>query len=375
MFAPIAASLLLAAATQPASEQPTDTVVLGVQMPAVEGHERMAASMQAHAETAGVTLDIQFYDPAAFDISALGPRSRALIENTEADDVLWLIQQPPPMRLYLYEGDTEAVWSREVEGDGLDAMATEVVSNVSVTIGLALQVGEVRDMQPVDPEELEPEPPPEPEPAPEPQPEPEPQTEPEPEPQPEPPAWPSRHTAPVWVRASYVGNTFSSGMPWQNGIGLRLTWKPLPRLAVWARYTYVATQAIELGGIMLDLRRHPITAGAGARLPLTPRLDLGAGAAVTLDPVTRVLGSGTPPSVQSSGNGLRLHSSALAYASVGVHVVPRVRLALDLAFDVLLTRADVVVQTGSATARHEPNPARLSIAAGVEVGLGGREKK
>ena len=126
---------------------------------------------------------------------------------------------------------------------------------------------------------------------------------------------------------------------------------------------------------MLDLRRHPITAGAGARLPLTPRLDVGAGAAVTLDPVTRVLGSGTPPSVQSSGNGLRLHSSALAYASVGVHVVPRVRLALDLAFDVLLTRADVVVQTGSATARHEPNPARLSIAAGVEVGLGGREKK
>ena len=35
-------------------------------------------------------------------------------------------------------------------------MATEVVSNVSVTIGLALQVGEVRDMQPVDPEELDP---------------------------------------------------------------------------------------------------------------------------------------------------------------------------------------------------------------------------
>ena len=164
---------------------------------------------------------------------------------------------------------------------------------------------------------------------PEPEPEPEPGPEPEPEPEPEPPAWPSRRAAPVWLRGSYVGNTFSDAMPWQSGVALRLTWKLRPRVVVWARYTYVITQALRLGGVALDLRRHPITVGAGARLPLTPRLDLGAGGAITLDPVTRVLSTSTAASVESQGNGLRLHSSVLAYAGLGVHAAPRVRLALD----------------------------------------------
>ena len=59
------------------------------------------------------------------------------------------------MRLYLFEGSSNAVWTRRLEGDGLDAMAAEVIANVTVSIGLALQVGEVRDMEPIDPADLQ----------------------------------------------------------------------------------------------------------------------------------------------------------------------------------------------------------------------------
>lgn len=348
----------------PARDQP----VLGLQLPDAPGHARVAGSLQAHAETAGVVVDVQAYDPAGFDISQLGPRSRALIAESPRDDVLWLVPSPAPMRLYLYEGSTGAVWTRVVDGALEDAMTAEVVANMAVSIGLALQAGEVRDMEPVDPAALEPEPEPEPEPKPEPKPEPEPEPPP-PDPDPEPPRWPARHPADLWLRLAYAGNTFSDALPWQSGATLRFTWKPRPRLALWAQYTYVATQAVELGDIGFDLRRHPFTVGADARLPVAPRIDVAAGGGLTLDPVTRVL-TRAPTNLESRDDGLRVFSNATAHVGLGVHPVPRVRLALDVGLDVLFTRAAVVLRTGTDTVRHEANRLRLTLGAGVEVGLG-----
>ncbi len=334
----------------PQSPAEADPIV-GFQLPRIEGHDRVAASIDAHAQTAELQLDLETYDPAAFDISQLGPRSRALVESSDVDNVIWLVHDPLPIRLYLYEGSTGAVWTRRLDPTEFDATAAEIVANVTIAIGIALQAGEIRDMEPVDPASLEPEPEPEPE-----------------------PLWPSAHPAPVWIRLSYLGNTFSDEMRWQSAVALRLTWKVRPKVELWARYAYVATQAIELAGVDLDLRRHPITLGAGARLPLAPRIDVSVGGAATLDPVTRVLRSGTS-GVASEGNGLRIYSSAAAYGGVGVHVAPRVRLALDVALDVLLTRADVVVRQGDMDVRHEPDRVRLAAGVGVEIGLGGSSRK
>lgn len=345
---------------QPPSEAP-DTV-LAIQMPRIEGHERAAASMEAYAEAAGVDLAVGFYDPASFDITSLRLLSEQRIAGGEANHVLWIVSEPPPLRVYLYEGETKAVWTRTLDAAALDALAAETLANVSVSVGLALQLGEVRDLQPLDPRELELEP--------------EssrpsgPRSEPTPEsPGPEFLDWTSRNAAPIWLRLSYLGGTFSEHMPWQSAVALRLSWKVRPRLAVWARYAYVATQAVRLDGVGFDLRRHPVTLGAGARLPLAPRIDVAAGGAVCIDPVTRVLDTPSD-SVMERDAGLRLYGSASAYGGVGVHAAPRVRLALDVALEVLLTRADVVVRTGTSTARHEADRMRVQVAAGLEIGLG-----
>ncbi len=353
----------------PAEHEP----VVGFQLPRSPGHERVAASLVAHAETAGVDLELQFYDPASFEITQLGPRSQALLKTTDIDNVLWLVPEPQPMRLYLFEGSTQAVWTRRLEGDALDAMAAEVIANVTVSIGLALQAGEVRDMVPVDPAEFQPEPEPEPEPEQEPEPEPEQTPVPEPRPGPAPPAWPTREQAPIWVRLSYVGNTYSDQMPWQSAVAARVTWKIRPRLALWARYAYVATQAIALGEVRADVRRHPITLGFGTRLPLAPRIDVAAGGAFSVDPVTRVLHPNNPQ-LQQGDDGLRVFTSGIAYAGLGVHAARRVRVGLDLGLDVLLSRADIVVRSGEDSFRHEPDRVRILVAAGVEVALG-RAKK
>ena len=131
MFASIAGSLVAATVLlQPASEPAEDVPVLGFQMPAIEGHERLSASLEAYAESAGVEVKVQLYDPTSFQLSQLGKRSKEVLDTTEADDVLWLVATPQPMRLYLFEGSTTAVWTRRIEGDGLDAMAAEMVTNV-----------------------------------------------------------------------------------------------------------------------------------------------------------------------------------------------------------------------------------------------------
>ena len=83
---------------------------------------------------------------------------------------------------------------------------------------------------------------------------------------------------------------------------------------------------------------------------------------------------GDNPTIAAADEGLRVYGSALAYAGVGVHVAQRVRLGLDTALEVLITRADVVVRTGSDAVRHEADRVRLVVAAGLEVGFGGRKK-
>ncbi len=357
------AALRLALA--PPGSSADDASVVGFQLPRIDGHERLAASLGAHARTAQLAFETATYEPGSFDISQLPRRSRALVESSGVDDVVWVVHEPLPMRLYLYEGSTGAVWTRSLEPTQLDATATEVVSNVSIAIGMALRAGEIRDMARVDPDSLDPDPTPAPDP------------EPVPDPPPAPlPAslWPARHPGAVWIRLGYLGNTFSSAMPWHSALALRVTWKVRPSIELWARYAYVATQAISLGGVELDLRRHPVTLGAGARIPFAPRFDAAVGGAVTVDPVTRVVSTGGPP-LQSADDGLRLHASTIAYAGIGVHVAPRVRMALDVAVDVLLTRADVVVRRGDAQVRHEPNRVRLATGVGIEIGLGGPRKK
>ena len=132
-------------------------------------------------------------------------------------------------------------------------------------------------------------------------------------------------------------------------------------------------ETITLGDVRADVRRHPITVGFGTRLPLAPRLDVSAGGAFSVDPVSRVLQTNNP-ALQQGDDGLRVFTSGIAYAGLGVHAARRVRVGLDVGLDVLLTRADIVVRAGENTFRHEPDRVRVLVAAGVEVALG-RTKK
>ena len=59
MYASLVGSLFaVTALVQPATEPTEALPVLGFQMPEIEGHERLIASLDAYAESAGVELDV-----------------------------------------------------------------------------------------------------------------------------------------------------------------------------------------------------------------------------------------------------------------------------------------------------------------------------
>ncbi|MEM6295326.1 MAG: hypothetical protein AAGA54_28900 [Myxococcota bacterium] len=353
----------LSAAT-PASAQPRGTAPTPVETPRVhvvlpadlppQTRARLAGSIRAHALELDVALEV-VDAPAGF--------TPVLLLSELRIDAVWLVDGDQGWELYAVQRGARAVWRRGSSVEGLDATSIETLAAITTGLGLALQDGDVRGMDRVDPSTLEPEPEPEPEPKPEPEPEPEPEPAREPE-----PITPADRRPPVWLGVQYQGNTFADALPWQHGLGLGVAWRIRPRLALGLRYALVFTRTVSVAGVVFDIRRHPISAAASVHIPVGDRLDVRGGGAWTLDPLTRVVTGGAP--VDGERRSRRWFSHLSAEAGVGVYVVPQVRLGVDVALDVLLTRADTVVVVGETTVRVTPARARVRAGLGVEVGLG-----
>ena len=236
--------------TEPApatSEASTVHVVLPAALPPAT-RDRLAGSIRAHALELDVALEV-IDAPAAFT-------PMVLLSELQVDAV-WLVDGERGWEVYAVQRGARAIWRRRLDVGGLDATSVETLAAITTGLGLALQDGDVRGMDRVDPATLEPEPEPEPEPAtlePEPKPQPEPEAAPQADAEPSEPALaPAEHPAPLWLGVQYQGSTFADALPWQSGLGLSIAWRVRPRLVLGLRYAVVFNRAVTISGVQFDV--------------------------------------------------------------------------------------------------------------------------
>ena len=364
--------MLLAAAPQSTEAAPSRNVALVVpDLPDRDEDEQIVGAIHGHLGTDDASLQVVRYPREAFALLGLDKRSRLVAGEFAAQTVIWidLRAEQGDYTILLWDGQSERLFRRRVPvAADAHAVALEGVANITASALAEPTGGEVRGMVEVDPKEVEPEPKPVEPPAEEPKPPPKPAPEPAPPPE---VTW-----ARLWFSGVYAGNTFADTLPWQNAIGLGVSYMPTARVFVGLRYDVVFPNRIDRDPVVFEVRRHPILLEGGYRFGIGPKWDVEVFGRFGVDPVLR-RSDDAASSAPITGARLRLFSSAQAGIGVGYTPIRRLRLALRVGAEAMLTRADYVTTGAMPITLLEPHPARFVVDAGLHFGtlFGPRRKR
>jgi hypothetical protein len=292
-----------------------------------------------------VQLVVETFAPEVTGLRAQIDFAAALAARYGAPGAFWLETSAGDDLLYLVDPGAARVLVRRVRSDArAPGAGSEEIAVITRATALALVEGREIGMQPVDvPRSSEP--------APEPR-----SNDVAPS-----PAVPSRDRWEIGV--AYLGDTFSSEVPWQSGAGVTATWSPAVHARVGAGTGFFFPADVDAGVATIRITRVPVEALGGYDAVLGP-LTLGGELAAIAEYSMRstvLVAAG----LTASPDATRWDFALAARARLTWPAQAPLRLLVRAGGEALVTTGDYVLDTGQVLT----SPSRLRLRTDVGVVL------
>jgi hypothetical protein len=347
----------------PADEEKQRKVIVLAVLDRGTGEDAGRAIETFIAHLAGASVDVIVERP---DIQGLREQiawAREAVRTHKASGVFWLDLAPgEEVMLYLVEPTGESALVRTIPRDPEGPASTfEALGAIARSITAALLEGQTIGMKRV---EL-----------------PEPETPP-PTPAPvvrkaaEPPPPPSFRL--LRVSAQYLGTTFADDVPWQSGVGLDLSVRPLPAFFLGVGYSYVFESRVVDPVATLAVQRNPIALFAGFHGRFAKAVAVEVEARVVVDPIRQRLldVADVDPPLAAAGASSRVLVSGGTSGRLLFFVYKGLALHASVGLDVVMNPFDyVVLVEGEQGLRFSPHRIRGQATAGLACAFLSRRGK
>lgn len=180
------------------------------------------------------------------------------------------------------------------------------------------------------------------------------------------------------LSAQYVGTTFADDVPWQSGVGLDLSVRPLPALFLGLGYAYVFESRVVDPLATLTIQRNPIALFGGFHGRFTPVVAVEVEARVVVDAVRQgvIDVAEVEPPLEAAGASTRMLVSGGASGRLLVFVYKCLALHASVGLDVVMNPFDyVVLVEGEQGLRFSPHRIRARATAGISCAFLSRPRK
>jgi len=315
------------------------------------------------AHLSGASVDVIVERPDLEGLREQIAWAKRAVHTYGASGVFWLDLAPgEDVVLYLVEPTGKSALVRTIPRDPEGLASTfEALGAIARSITVALLEGQTIGMKRV--ELPEPEGPP-------------PAPTPVVEKAAEPPRPASFHL--LRLSAQYVGTTFADDVPWQSGVGVDLSVRPLPAFFLGVGYAYVFESRVVDPVATLAIQRNPIALFGGFHGRFAQAIAAEGEVRIMVDPVRqRVLDvADMDPPLEESGASSRVLVSGGASGRVLFFVYKGLALHLSVGLDVVMNPFDyVVLVEGEQGVRFSPHRVRAEATAGIACAFLSRPRK